>query len=266
MVPPDEYGDQRVVGHSTDVLGAQGDCALNWERDTFGNRVARVRAQSVPLAIEFTVDYTVERLAGSNSKPLPKTADLGAYLSPTALTAPNDRLRNAAEELSAQADVAGVVEPAAREHALAKGASAWAARAIAYQLGVTGVQTPAAMALHLGRGVCQDYAHIAIALLRILGVPARYVSGHLLGEGAPHAWLEALLPDLERPGHRSAVPYDPTHSGRVGLNYITVAVGRDYADVAPTSGTFTGPSPGVFSTRKEASVVALDLGDGVASS
>ena len=51
------------------------------------------------------------------------------------------------------------------------------------------------MALHLGQGVCQDYAHIMLSVLRPLGIPARYVSGHLLGEGAPHAWVEVLLDD-----------------------------------------------------------------------
>jgi transglutaminase-like putative cysteine protease len=112
------------------------------------------------------------------------------------------------------------------------------------------------MALHLGRGVCQDYAHIALAMLRELGVPARYVSGHLLGEGAPHAWIEMLLPDPDAPGALRVVPYDPTHRVTPGLNYITVAVGRDYADIAPTSGSFQGAS-GHFTARKNAWIVEL---------
>jgi transglutaminase-like putative cysteine protease len=128
-------------------------------------------------------------------------------------------------------------------------------------MGVTGVQTPAAMALHLGRGVCQDYAHLALVVLRLIGVPARYVSGHLLGEGAPHAWIEALLPDPELPDRLRAVAYDPTHGRPTRLDYITVAVGRDYADIAPTSGSFSGAAAGRLSARKDARILALTVRD-----
>ena len=105
--------------------------------------------------------------------------------------------------------------------------------AIAFQIGVTGVRTPAAMALHLGRGVCQDFAHLLLCVLRLLAIPARYVSGQLLGEGVPHAWVECLV-DGE------VIAYDPTHGRRARLDYVTVAVGRDFADVTPTSGVFSG--------------------------
>jgi transglutaminase-like putative cysteine protease len=57
------------------------------------------------------------------------------------------------------------------------------------------------------------------------------------------------------------VPHDPTHRTRAGLNYVTVAVGRDYADVAPTSGSFTGPVPGAFTALKDAWIVELEEGD-----
>jgi transglutaminase-like putative cysteine protease len=148
-------------------------------------------------------------------------------------------------------DAAGV-----RTWAAAQCGAEWAARAITYQFGATGVQTPAAMALHLGRGVCQDYAHLAISILREMRVPVRYVSGHLLGEGAPHAWIETLLPDPLRPDELRVAAYDPTHRIVPGLNYITVAVGRDYSDIAPTSGTFQGAS-GHFTARKNAWIVDL---------
>ena len=117
------------------------------------------------------------------------------------------------------------------------------------------------MALHLGKGVCQDYAHIMLALLRLLGIPARYVSGHLLGEGVAHAWLEALFDDPLAPGGVAVIAYDPTHHRRAGLNYITVAVGRDYRDVAPTSGSFRAPYGGRLSARKRAGLTALDYAD-----
>ena len=111
------------------------------------------------------------------------------------------------------------------------------------------------MALHLGKGVCQDYAHILLTLLRLLNVPARYVSGHLVGEGAPHAWVEAFI---ERgPDDTEIIGYDPTHARRVRLDYLTVAVGRDFADVSPTSGSYGGPALGRLSASKQAEIVEV---------
>jgi transglutaminase-like putative cysteine protease len=189
-----------------------------------------VTAARIPAAVRFAVEFEVER-GGLLAVPSPSPAP---YLAATALTAPDERLRRVAHELKRATPVQ---------------VGEWAAGAIRYQLGVTGVQTPAAMALALGRGVCQDYAHLAIAVLRLAGVPARYVSGHLLGEGAPHAWFEAL-------GRDGVVAYDPTHRRPPNDDYITVAVGRDYADVAPTSGTFTGHAAGRFTAHKDAWVAA----------
>jgi transglutaminase-like putative cysteine protease len=71
----------------------------------------------------------------------------------------------------------------------------------------------------------------------LAGIPARYVSGHLLGEGGSHAWVEVLRPSGR---HWVAEGWDPTHDRRTDDAYITVAVGRDYADVAPLSGTYDG--------------------------
>jgi transglutaminase-like putative cysteine protease len=75
---------------------------------------------------------------------------------------------------------------------------------------------------------------------RIAGVAARYVSGHLTGEGGSHAWVEVLYPDPYRRGAWVAEGWDPTHNRRTNADYLVVAVGRDYADAAPLSGTYTG--------------------------
>ena len=260
MIPPDRHGDQRLLAYDLDVRGASGDHAMTWEQDAFGNRVCRVVVGSVEHAVDFEATYRVERRAGRPRSPTaprhPNSGALGEYLRATGLTAPDARLLAVARVLRA-----GAPSP----HARAEAAHTWAARAISYQLGVTGVHTPAAMALHLGRGVCQDYAHILLCLLRLLDVPARYVSGHLLGEGAPHAWVEAFLPDPTAPGGTAIVAYDPTHHRRVGLNYITVAVGRDFADVTPTSGFFSGPAAGKLSWSKHAEVVETESANGRAA-
>ncbi len=82
------------------------------------------------------------------------------------------------------------------------------ARTLTYEFGVTGVHTTAADAVAGGRGVCQDYADIMLALCRAAGLPARYVSGHLVGEGGSHAWVEVVVTDVvggrDRPGRRGA--------------------------------------------------------------
>ena len=136
---------------------------------------------------------------------------------------------------------------------------------ISYMPDVTGVRTTASHALALGKGVCQDYAHIMLAICRLCGIPARYVSGHLLGEGGTHAWVEVLLPDSAAPGGAVAVPMDPTHNRRCGPTYITIAVGREYRDVAPTSGSFRAPYCGELTAFKRAGLVALEHDGGAAA-
>jgi transglutaminase-like putative cysteine protease len=79
-----------------------------------------------------------------------------------------------------------------------------------------------------------------LAACRVAGMPARYVSGHLTGEGGSHAWVEILHPHPHRPGSWIAEGWDPTHNRRTNSDYLVVAVGRDYADVAPLSGTYDG--------------------------
>ena len=257
MVPREAHGDQRLLTHTFTVSGAEAP-VLSWHEDAFGNRICRMRAPRVEQALTFEARYTVERTADGSARSgraLAQAWDAGVYLDPTALTAPDVSLRAAAARLGR-----GTTSQAA----LAERANEWAAEAIAYQIGVTGVQTPAAMALHLGKGVCQDYAHMMLAVLRLVGIPARYVSGHLLGEGAPHAWVEALVDDANDRGLPEVIAFDPTHRRRAGLNYITVAVGRDYADVAPTSGTFVGPASGRLSASKQAEIVSVEYDDGTA--
>jgi transglutaminase-like putative cysteine protease len=271
MLPPEEHGGQRLLHRELRVEGAEEPRVLS-QVDRFGNVVYHVSSATVQESVAFTAEFTVERFATGEPLRLGAEDDrVEHYRHRTALTAADARIRDEARALAAEIRATPIAALAAevlpkgagllaadgvRQWAAAQCGGLWAARAITYQFGATGVQTPAAMALHLGRGVCQDYAHLAIAMLRELGVPVRYVSGHLLGEGAPHAWIEALLPDPDMPDSLRVVAYDPTHQIVPGLNYITVAVGRDFADVTPTSGTFQGVT-GHFSARKNAWIVEL---------
>lgn len=109
----------------------------------------------------------------------------------------------------------------------------------------TTVATPLEEVLEKRRGVCQDFAHLAIASLRSLGLPARYVSGYLrtrppagkqrlVGADASHAWFSVFCPDV------GWVDFDPTNNLMPAEEHITVAFGRDYTDVSPVTGVITG--------------------------
>lgn len=110
---------------------------------------------------------------------------------------------------------------------------------LVYERGATDVMTRADAALELGRGVCQDFAHVMLAACRRAGIPSRYVSGYLYdpherSEAATHAWVDVL--DSER----GWVSLDPTHDREQTEAYVRLAVGRDYADVPPTRGVWKG--------------------------
>lgn len=102
-----------------------------------------------------------------------------------------------------------------------------------YRQGTTGVSTTAADAFRQGSGVCQDFAHIAIALCRMNGMAARYVNGFMIGEGATHAWIEYYSKGRWR-------AFDPTNDKAVDDTYIKVAHGRDFNDCSTNRGTFSG--------------------------
>ncbi len=116
----------------------------------------------------------------------------------------------------------------------------WVRDQFEYEPGATTVHSDINQILRTGGGVCQDFAHLAIGILRLAGVPARYVSGYLaprdrarpLGSQASHAWLEALLPESGWTG------FDPTHGCLTNDYYVRIAVGRDYADVPPLHGVY----------------------------
>ena len=248
VVPPPVHGDQRRLLHRVDISGAL--ARTRPHLDDFGNHVIDVRSSRVAEAIDFEAWVVVERTSGGIPAPVPpEIASDRRLLEPTPLTRPDVSLHEVACAL-------GRGDPGPLE--LARRINRWVHGKLVYEDGVTDVTTTAAEALALGRGVCQDYAHVMLVLCRLGGLGARYVSGHLLGEGGTHAWVEVLLPAPNREGSTVAVPFDPTHARQPGLNYLTVAVGRDYADVAPTSGTFRAGYSGQLSAQKRLGLAAVE--------
>ena len=254
IVPPETYGDQKCIVHHLDISADVAETSI--EVDEFANHVINLHIPSIERSIDFEAWIVVERFAGYGPHMLPGDVLSDArYLEPSALTQPDDTLRRVASML-----LEGTWEQK-QPVMLAGRINDWVHNALSYAHGATDIHTTAAQALALGRGVCQDYAHIMLTLCRLCGLAARYVSGHLLGEGGTHAWVETLVAAPERPGEAMVLPFDPTYGHQTDLHYITVAVGRDYYDVAPTSGTFQAPYPGQLTASKKAGPISLEYAD-----
>ena len=245
VIPPERFGDQRRLRH--DLKVSHDGVTLHRRGDRFGNVIVHAFAPQVAGAIEFMAEVSVERRAAEPHRLADGWLADGYLLEPSPLTAADDRIQRAADDL---AHAAGWGLP------LADRINDWVYQSLTYRYGVTGVRTTAAEALAVGAGVCQDYAHVMLAVCRACGLPSRYVSGHLLGQGGTHAWVEVLLPTRDGTGEAIAHAFDPTHASRGGLGYVTVAVGADYSDVAPTSGTYLSGVRGRLTATKK--VVLLE--------
>jgi transglutaminase-like putative cysteine protease len=242
VIPPQHHGDQRRRLQSVTVSAA--GALITNRRDGAGNTVTRIRVPLVPGYVEFLLDAVVERAGPASGAVLPAAALTDPrLLRPTRLTAADPAIRDLAAAMTSRDGL----ETAERFCTYVHGA-------LAYAHGATSVTTTAAEALAGGSGVCQDSAHLMIALCRAAGLPARYVSGHLLGEGGTHAWVEVVVAD---PAGARAVALDPCNGRRAGKDYVTVATGRDYADVPPTSGTYAGMAQGALTAAKRVGVALI---------
>ena len=173
VVPPDYHDDQRLLTHKIRVSG----CDVDTERsyDTFGNVVLDLSLEHVEREVTFTTWAVVEREAAVDGKDAPDAISFDQRFADTSrLTRPDDALRAVADELRSTGalglELAEQISRRVYEH-------------FEYRWDVTAVTTTAAEAWAGGLGVCQDYAHCMLALCRLCGLPARYVSGHVLGDG-----------------------------------------------------------------------------------
>ncbi len=168
----------------------------------------------------------------------PLTAELADYRDSTPYIALGSQVARLADAVPA---------PAADLSAYFLAAGSFIHDAFTYRPGVTTVRTTVADVIDAGAGVCQDFAHLLIAVARTRGIPARYASGYVysgrgdtLGAEASHAWAEAYLPPY------GWVGFDPTNDRLVDDGFVLVAVGRDYGDVSPTRGLYHGRDPGTI--------------------
>jgi transglutaminase-like putative cysteine protease len=210
-------------------------------RDYWGTEVSSFDIQAPHEELEILARATVEtRPAPKPRQPLPwaalreRAADwaLVEFLAPTTRTAVTAELAETARQRTAGANPLEAAEDIV----------SWVNQRVAYVQGATEVQTGAQEAWDMGEGVCQDMAHLTVALLREVGLPARYVSGYLHPmvaakpgdevEGESHAWVEYWDGEW--------LPCDPTNLAQVGERHVVVAVGRDYGDVPPLKGIYRG--------------------------
>jgi transglutaminase-like putative cysteine protease len=249
---------QRCLAFSLDV---QPRTTVMIYRDFYGNAVHHFdipgKHDSVQVLAESTVEMLPRRdiasFPQSNWDQLDELVSQGDYwemLLPSQFAFPTEKL----EQL--RADFA--LERSGAPLALLQELNARLYEAFEYAPNATRVDSPIDEALETRRGVCQDFAHIMIALVRQLRIPCRYVSGYLYHEdkchdrspaGASHAWVEAYL------GEPGWVEFDPTNNLMGCERHIRVAVGRDYADVPPTRGVHRGESESELAVKVHVSSV-----------
>lgn len=235
---PVPYALQRLrLFPASSALQAVGKWALNVEGareevrflDHFGNdtRLLSVEKGSSIIAIETAGEVETFNKAGVFG-PHQGFAPLWLFTSETPLTTPGKRIRDLAASVGEGTDV----EPL---HRLMNAIS----ERVKYTLGDTTSETTAEEAVALEAGVCQDHSHIFIASARLLGFPARYVSGYLMLDGvatqvASHAWAEAHVQGL------GWVAFDTSNCISPDERYVRIATGRDYRDAMPVSGIRLG--------------------------
>ncbi len=245
VMPADLPGRQRLIAGQIAVSPAP---AERGERsDFFGNRVTEMTFRSPAATAAFTLRARVERLeegavADLSPPPAGLAAEIAAVRSldpqaPHHFLGPSPRVPRS-DEIAAFARAA--LRPTTVQTVAALGRAIH--RHMRFEPGATGVDTPPDEAFRLRRGVCQDLAHVMIAGLRALGIPAGYVSGYLRtapppgqprleGADAMHAWVRAWCG-----GANGWAEHDPTNACAAGAGHVVVAQGRDYDDVAPVHG------------------------------
>ncbi|HEY8672673.1 MAG TPA: transglutaminase family protein [Candidatus Dormibacteraeota bacterium] len=250
MVQPREHhGDQRLVSRSVRIVDASAR-RVRARSDDFGNHVIDIEVPYVADRVTFISSSIVERCANRPHLAAGALLRDRRLLDFTDLTSLDPELDDLVFELRAT----GLTDKE-----LAEAACQMVFELMAYAYDVTTIRTTAAEAFATRTGVCQDYAHVLLAVTRGLGLPSRYVSGQLLGTGGSHAWVEVLIPDGE--GHARVLALDPTNGRGAGMTYVTIAVGRDYADIAPVSGSYVASHAGVLTMSKRVTVKRIDEWD-----
>lgn len=221
---PGNRADRTIHHWNLDIEGGRRELGF---QDQHGNLVDLIQIDPGHDQVVLLCDGEVDTrdnagVVGPHDGPAP----LWLFNRSTPLTQPGPRLHKLVRALDAEGD-----DPISRLHALSR----LILEKVAYKTDQTHSETTAEDAIELGSGVCQDHAHIFIAAARILGFPARYVSGYLLMPGmaeqeASHAWAEVHLDGI------GWVGFDVSNGISPDDHYVAIATGLDYKEAAPISG------------------------------
>ena len=237
----DEY--QEVLSHSLNITSKP---LVNIHQDYYGNQVGTF-TQAQPHR-ELVIDSQLKVVI--NSRPVPKDV-VSFEIQWQELEALRSKLEFIdfikAERFEALPEVKAVLEEERCKNCTpletAQRFSQYVFDTFAYRKGITTVETTLDEVWKLKSGVCQDFAHILLVMLRLTGIPARYVSGYICpnkkgmrGEGATHAWVEAYIPGYGWLG------LDPTNNCLVNETHLRLAVGKNFSDCSPVKGTYRGTS------------------------
>lgn len=209
--------------------------------DYWGTAVTAFDLHAPHTELEVTASSVVE----TDTEEMPENAVTWEELKSAAVIDRFDEVLTARHYTPASSRIARVGQRIAKEHDPAEAvieAANWVHGELDYVPGTTGVHSSGLDALREGKGVCQDFAHLTLILLRSMGIPARYVSGYLhphkeavVGDtidGQSHAWVQAWTGGWWN--------FDPTNDAAINEQYVSVGVGRDYADVSPLKGIYSG--------------------------
>jgi transglutaminase-like putative cysteine protease len=209
--------------------------------DYWGTAVTAFDLHAPHTELEVSSSSVVETDVGERPEELVSWDDLASdavldrfdeVLSPTHYTPLSRRIERVGKRISKDRD----------PHEAVIAVAQWVRSELDYVPGTTGVHSSGLDALREGKGVCQDFAHLSLIMLRSMGIPARYVSGYLhpsssapVGDtidGQSHAWIQAWTGGWWN--------YDPTNDAEINEQYISVGVGRNYSDVTPLKGIYSG--------------------------
>ena len=260
---PADDARQKIIEEKSEIFPNQ---FLSEERDAFGNKCVYGKAE-IPHNY-FSVEVSgIAEVAGEN--PIQSSdGKESLFKYATKLTACGRRLSDFYEKITKKNDMPPVsLSGVTLRHGSVTARQSFTelshfqiaeffmdsiSRVFCYEAGVTGVFTTAEEAFALTKGVCQDYAHILLALCRKAKIPCRYVAGMMIGEGASHAWVEVFE-------NGEGLSLDPTNNRRTDDTYIVISRGRDAQDCSINQGVFRW-SENVGAQRQEISVEVREMG------
>lgn len=221
-IPADDFR-QRSIAYD---IKLSPDTGYSFSKDSFGN-IQIIGSENNPhSAFEFNIKGLVESYVGNVCGGV-NTSTIGMYKYPHGKCIPGESITDFVKSIKSNVDsCSSDKEKCYKIMQLLH-------EKMTYEPGKTKVETSAEEAFAGGKGVCQDFSHIFITILRMFNIPARYVCGLIVGVGESHAWVEAACDNI-------FLAFDPTHNSEVTDEYIKIGVGRDAADCAINRGVMWG--------------------------